>query len=594
MKNRLDHAMKNLTSILVFILSICFIVALLTTNKSFIYTFLSDAYALHLFALALVLVFIVDYSFRNKSVTNRISYPYALFIAWAIYISFYYMISDSCEAYYSSFLLVNFLIAILLVHLLQANRIETLTLYIPIAILGIVESIIVLLQYVHILTSNSSTFAITGTLENPNITAMLICLSIPAFIEIAQQKRTWKYAVVLLLLLEITAMLVLQCRSALIGGIAIAIIFGLQLLKQNKNGKTLFAKVSIAMICILLAGTLYIVQNKKQASADGRLTIWKITTELISKKPISGYGYGQFEREYNLQQADYFNREFRSEPERMNATYTGMGYNEYLQHLVMGGAIGGLLFTSVILSLLVLGWQNREKYSAALAALTAYAVMSLFNFTVESTPIFLIFIFYTSVLMASNDKQPSIKLFNISRQITLTGSLVALVCVGISLTKYQAQKQLTIATKLLQKNELKQANVILEEIATDISTSEAFYRTKTSAHIMAGEYFEALQTVNKALEYTSTPTTVVLKAQLCEKLEAIENAETYYKVACGIEPHQFKPRALLMEMYLRNGDRLKARSTAQEIVQLKSKFKSEKVAEYKKKAMQVIQKCIVN
>ena len=192
--------------------------------------------------------------------------------------------------------------------------------------------------------------------------------------------------------------------------------------------------------------------------------------------------------------------------------------------------------------------------------------------------------------MAGTDKQSSIKLFRISRRITITCSLVALVFVGISLKKYQAQKQLTIATNLLQKNKLKQANTILEEIASDISTSEAFYRTRTTAHIMAGEYVEALQTVSKALEYTSTPPIVLLKAQLCEKLGAITDAEIYYKIACGIEPHQFKPRALLLEMYLRNGDSHKACSTAQEIVALKPKFKSEKVNEYKEKAMQVIQK----
>ena len=53
------------------------------------------------------------------------------------------------------------------------------------------------------------------------------------------------------------------------------------------------------------------------------MLIWKLSTEMMAGKP-SGYGYGLFEKNYNLRQADYFaNREY-TDTEKRNSDFVNM------------------------------------------------------------------------------------------------------------------------------------------------------------------------------------------------------------------------------------------------------------------------------
>lgn len=38
----------------------------------------------------------------------------------------------------------------------------------------------------------------------------------------------------------------------------------------------------------------------KEGSTNSRIQIWKNSLGLIYKKPITGYGFGEFEKEYNM------------------------------------------------------------------------------------------------------------------------------------------------------------------------------------------------------------------------------------------------------------------------------------------------------
>lgn len=70
------------------------------------------------------------------------------------------------------------------------------------------------------------------------------------------------------------------------------------------------------MIVIPLSSQLY---NAKKASADGRKLIWKLSAQMIPEKPLTGYGYGFFEKEYNLHQANYIKIGKASPEELINA-----------------------------------------------------------------------------------------------------------------------------------------------------------------------------------------------------------------------------------------------------------------------------------
>ena len=76
--------------------------------------------------------------------------------------------------------------------------------------------------------------------------------------------------------------------------------------------------VFVLLLFVSVAGTK--MYGMKKDSADGRLLIWKLSAEMIVANP-AGYGYGLFEKNYNLYQADHFSGHEHSGTERRNADF---------------------------------------------------------------------------------------------------------------------------------------------------------------------------------------------------------------------------------------------------------------------------------
>jgi hypothetical protein len=58
---------------------------------------------------------------------------------------------------------------------------------------------------------------------------------------------------------------------------------------------------------------------------------------MIEKRPLLGWGYDHFGKEYNHTQAEYFEANRGLEIEKENAAFVRTPYNEILYHLVEGG-----------------------------------------------------------------------------------------------------------------------------------------------------------------------------------------------------------------------------------------------------------------
>ena len=452
------------------------------------------------------------------------------------------------------------------------------------------------MQFLQLIPSHSAEFSTTGTGTNPNIASMMMAMSLPSAIEMVvhakKQHRLWWALIPVLFLV---AMVMTQCRSGLLATTAILLLYLIVYLKRLNS--TWLRATSIALILVPILAFV-IANTKKTASQNGRQTIWMIAGEMIQEKPTLGYGYGFFEKNYNLHQADYFNQAPRSREQRMNATFTNMAYNEYIEQTIMGGVIGGVLFSTLLLSLMVGTWKGRKTQTAPCAGVVAFALMSLFNFTASHPLLLTLLLLYAGMgivpaekIKLAQSKASESKSLE-SKALTAMG-IGILLCIGVltatSLSRYSAQKKLTKAEGMLKAGRFHQAGALIEEIQPRIGTSEAFYTLKAQQKYAIADSQGMLSGLKELLELTSNPYLMEELAQLSASMGLDKEAEAHLIVAKGIEPHRFGPRVQLMNLYLKQKDTLKARAAAKEIVEMDIKIPSPKVTAYKQMAQAVLE-----
>lgn len=602
--------------------STCFLVAFLSVTLAamvgqgaFLRVFLSYAYNMHLFVIVLLVLcgFLLVTKGRIKVPATKISYPglpiaVGVIFLWFVYVGIYSLVGPSSEQYYVTYLLVVLVLFLSVYNILRSGFLSPQVLYVSIALPGVIEAVVVLLQWVQVSPSTSPYFIIAGTVSNPNIAAMTIVLAIPACLELAT--RTWKkhrYLLLFISSLMVLSVVLTHCRSAILALLIISALYTYPLLVKQRSIlglKSPVIRYSLVLLPLMLLLFFLITTHQQKSEGDGRTLIWRLSTEMVAQRPLQGYGYGYFEKAYNLYQADYFNEQPRPESEQMKASFTAMAYNEYLEQSVMGGLIGGLLFLAVILTLLLSAWRQRRHSLAPLAGIMAFALMSLFNFTVAYPILFVGFLFYAALCLVPKltstavmdgaqtgtlkrkplKAAPSVKWGSISRALQLSAVICVLVLVVLSLQKYEAQRELTQADRLLKEGRRKQAGDILNRIESRVSTSEAFYITKARYEMAHNKAESAYQAMLQLLNHTSHPSLYLDIAMISARLNNVHEAETYFKTACGIEPHRFKPRVMLMDFYHKTGQLEKARQMAQTILYLKPKIDSNEVRRYKQLA----------
>lgn len=140
------------------------------------------------------------------------------------------------------------------------------------------------------------------------------------------------------------------------------------------------ATVLIGLVLLIAVGS-NAAWRMKRDSAEGRLLLWKITTKIIARHPLTGCGFGRFGGAYGERQADYFAETERSEREIFVAGAPEDAFNEYLQITAEGGCIGGILFVGIVVAGLRGLWQRKERTGGLF-----FGAISLLIFAIASYP----------------------------------------------------------------------------------------------------------------------------------------------------------------------------------------------------------------
>ncbi len=446
---------------------------------------------------------------------------------------------------------------------------------------AVIQSVVCLLQYGGFIGSQNGMFAVTGTLENPNITAMFIAACIP-YCLFRLTRKSIPAAVVISLLLVVSLVL-LQCRTAFIGVGVAGAVFLFSRLVVAVSVKKIPVHIKVVAAAIFLS-VLFIVfsflYDYKKDSADGRRFIWKVSSEMIAEKPLSGYGYGLFEKHYNLRQAEYFAGGRGSDTERRNAGHVNMAYSEIIGQTVEGGFPGLLLYCLFFAAVLFPAFKQREFEVVAVAG--GVFCMGAVNFTVEAIPLWVLLLVYAASLL----KPLRVIDTGISGKRAVFGMffVLAVVLAGSQSLRLKAQLSLKNAIALINEGDVGRALVILENNRRLAGTSEAYLRAAGSVYLHKKSYADARSAFEEATRYSSLPGLYFQFADCSIQERKTEKAMECLGLIADMIPQNLRSRYRLMVLYARSGEQKKAIKIAEEILRIEPKVSNDEAVFYKEKA----------
>lgn len=464
-----------------------------------------------------------------------------------------------------------------------------------------VEGVLCIGQYLDWITTKGKLFEVYGSLPNPNYTAMFLSMAFPAILfSIYSEKNRWRIFAIISLLLLITALFLLQCRTALIGVSVCSLVFVsqkvLNIIIQKVKYYLASSKWRMLLASVVFVGitcsALFTLYAYKQRSSEGRLFIWKIGLDLGLQKPVLGHGVYTFEKVYNLAQAAYFRSGIATEDEIYTASHIRTPYNDYLLLFIESGIVGVVLFLTMIGTLCYYYHKSPKEliHKTAFAGVLSFAIMALSNSVLYITAIASVFVLYFSILCANTVG----KSFVIPRKyLKLSAALLAFLAFLVMsqyLAMAKASLGLKVANERFKQNKKDQALAILEQSSKTIPFSDQVWISSGDFLKIDKKYSIAIPKYEQAIQLTSDPD-VLLDLGFCyTQTKQFDYAIDRCSLAMNIVPNRIKPRFALMNVFLAKQDTTTALILAKEIIAQKPKGISKDAANYKERASYLLQK----
>lgn len=600
------------------IISLLIFSSLFNYGNLFIYSSLTS-FQLFLIELSGVIILsgagmvIYRHSFFN------VNLPIIVFFLWGIYLFLNgLLIEGHLNPYYIYILLSCFFVISMCFALqIDGNLIKNILLIIVIA--SLLESAICICQYMGFINSLNGYFVVTGTYENPNVSAMFLAMSISSILFFTYSQNRFVYCIAILTLISsLIALIMLECRTAILGVICSIVLhynYRYDLINLIKNKLTFFKRTVLILFFVVISYLFSVyMYNLKSDSVNGRILIWKLSMYMILEKPICGYGYGSFEKNYNLFQSKYFQTKERTNAEIKHAGFVNMAYNELIENTVEGGAIGLLiisgLFTTLILApiksifnfnfekstLNLPEAKKKQLYITAYSGVFTFFAMSLINFTFLAIPVMIQFLFYSAILSTHPFFNKNLKVNNLFNKLftpifrynvgTFT-MLVGLYVTSCNVSVAYANTLNKRANIIAYDGQVSEALKSLNPLAMKLNNYASYWENYGNILLLKKDYNNALLKFNTAKVFTSNPA-IFLKAGFCNlKIGNYDSAETNYTIAKYIDPERLSPRIFLMDLYMMKKDTLKSYIEAKGVLLLHSKIQTRQSLLYKERALLV-------
>lgn len=381
------------------------------------------------------------------------------------------------------------------------------------------------------------------------------------------------YTTILNILLSIGLLIILQSRAAWL-----AFILGTSyLVYTKKNQKLKFSirqYVFIITMFVLMALCIFFFYTMRKDSADGRLFVWKISTEMLRDFSLTGTGLDGYKAHYMNYQAKYFAKNNTSTQETMLSDNIAYTFNDFLQFFIEEGIVGLLLLVALLW--LIFKQSKNAIYYVSTALIISLSVFACFSYPLQILPLKLIV--FTAIAFSAftskNKQEFKLRYTFIRLQIFSTAT------VWVALQFYNAYR-LHIgysiwkkAFNTYQEMNFKESSLLFEKAYPYLKSNGEFLMHYGKALSLDEQPNLSNIILHKAEQYLNN---TVIQTSLGDNYVILGNypqAIKHFRKACNMTPNRLYPRYLLMKLYEKKGDIVEARKEAVKLLQIPIKVPS--------------------
>jgi len=342
-----------------------------------------------------------------------------------------------------------------------------------------------------------------------------------------------------------------------------------------------FKKWAIAVLSLsLVALLLYGLYQYKKGSADGRILIWQVSSDMIKEMPLFGHGPGGFKANYMEYQAAYFASNPES-PLSYLADDNFYAFNEFIRIWVEQGAVV-LLLSVLLLYFLFFGNKSEglnEDWATitAKSSLLAILVFGLFSYPTEVFQFNVMAVFFVAIL---SKRSPAIKYIIIEPASENQKSLKWALKIGVAVLWLAVALEITTLgydyatackkwdSALKGFSETNPANSIamLEKVCPRLKNNGIFLTTYGKVLTLSRQYNKAIEALQRANCHLPSAANYTELGKCYRETGDPEHAEAAWAKASYMMPSQFTPKYLTAKMYFENGKTAESQQIARELL----------------------------
>jgi O-antigen ligase/tetratricopeptide (TPR) repeat protein len=470
-----------------------------------------------------------------------------------------------------------------------------------------------------------------GFFYNANYLAMFLALAVPPAVALAWladrpalRLSAWAAAALFMACIVLT-----RCRTALAG---VLIVAGLMTWAHYFRSKDFAGKrgsrrrvstgLAFAGAAVLLIGLLTL--STKPMSAQGRVLVWKVSLRMFLAHPVLGGGFSSFAGLYDGAQGDYFRQGLGTPMERLSADSVAYAFNDYLEPAVELGLVGFFIFAGfwflILKNILAafpgarasgLGKPKADPEAevltmAAAGSVLVYMIMSFFYFPSRILPIVLLFNVLLAWVVSENmsarkvdgrassggrgllSRRPGRHL-NLNRGlvsgIALAGLLASLLLLPSFFGQFKAEQTWAKAKVLLQSGRNQEALDLSRSLYPHLRSNDNFLIYYSRLLMSQGRNDEAVVALERGIVKSSNPYLWEKLAEAYASTGNVEKARSCAFRADSVLPWRLTSKALLSDLYARQGDFRRAVHYARLVIDIPMKLRTDEGLVLKQKAL---------